>query len=222
VSSDASFAHRPDSVRRARRFAVDALRGETTELVERVELMVSELATNAIVHAGAPFAVAVTVGDRQVRVEVADGGAGEPTVRDITPASPSGRGLHIVGSLADAWGVDDRPDGKTVWFVVERTPGDAAAPAERTASGVGPAPGGGVTADAPRRASADAGDAGSGSAICRASCRAARHRSRRRRPGRGYRCSITAIIEPPVFATMSSVPFASSGARPIPNCTLRP
>jgi anti-sigma regulatory factor (Ser/Thr protein kinase) len=218
VSPDASFSQRPDSVRRARRFVVDALRGEATELVERVELMVSELATNAIIHAGAPFAVTVTVADRQVRVEVADGGAGEPTVRDITPASPSGRGLHIVASLADAWGVDDRPDGKTVWFVVERTPGDVAASGERTASGAGTAPGGGGTADAPRRGSTDAGDAGTGSASCRASSRA----SRRRRPGRRYRCSITAILEPPMFATMSSVSFASSGARPIPNCTSRP
>jgi anti-sigma regulatory factor (Ser/Thr protein kinase) len=123
VSPSAEFPRDPNSVRRARRFAVDALRGEASALVETVELMVSELATNAIVHARAPFRVTVTVDEREVRVEVADGGGGLPRVRDITPESPSGRGLHIVGSLGDSWGVEDGPDGKTVWFVVGRAPG---------------------------------------------------------------------------------------------------
>jgi hypothetical protein len=56
-----------------------------------------------------------------VRVAVTDAGPGLPTVQSPTPATPSGRGLQIVTTFADDWGVTPSHDtpGKTVWFTVE-------------------------------------------------------------------------------------------------------
>ncbi|HEX2575582.1 MAG TPA: ATP-binding protein, partial [Aquihabitans sp.] len=90
--------------------------------VECVTLMVSELASNSIRHAGSPFELAVTRDDAAVRVEITDDGAGRPEVRHAAPSATSGRGLHIVDLLADDWGVDDLDeDGKTVWFTYTAT-----------------------------------------------------------------------------------------------------
>ncbi len=55
---------------------------------------------------------------RQVVVEVTDAAGGHPTPQEPAADAPHGRGLHIVKTLADAWGIDKRRDrpGKTVWF----------------------------------------------------------------------------------------------------------
>ena len=82
--------------------------------------MLSELATNAVQHAATEFEVAVRVAPdgRRVRVEVTDAAAGFPTPQEPVADAPHGRGLHIVRTLADAWGIEMRRDrpGKTVWF----------------------------------------------------------------------------------------------------------
>jgi anti-sigma regulatory factor (Ser/Thr protein kinase) len=81
--------------------------------------MVSELATNALRHAETPFSVRVEQVPGTVRVEVADGGEGQPAVRSPEPSEPSGRGLRIVESLSESWGVTAASGaGKTVWFTV--------------------------------------------------------------------------------------------------------
>ena len=110
------------SVGQARRFLLAKLPaawgGDADELV----LMLSELATNAVQHAATEFEVAVRVSPDcgRVRVEVSDPAAGYPTPQEPVPDAPHGRGLHIVRSLADAWGIEARRDrpGKTVWFSV--------------------------------------------------------------------------------------------------------
>jgi PAS domain S-box-containing protein len=89
-------------------------------------LMLSELATNAVQHAATEFEVAITLGAlaegtdgaRWVRVAVSDEAPGYPAPEEPAADAPRGRGLLIVESLADAWGVEvqrGRP-GKTVWF----------------------------------------------------------------------------------------------------------
>ncbi len=92
--------------------------------------MLSELATNAVQHAATEFEVSVGISPDcgRVRVEVSDVAAGYPTPREPIPDAPHGRGLHIVCSLADAWGFEVRRDrpGKTVWFSAE-LPAPAAA-----------------------------------------------------------------------------------------------
>ncbi len=112
----------PAAVRAARRFTASAIDDLPEDDVECVTLMVSELASNSIRHAGAPFEVAVTRDDVAVRVEITDDGAGRPQIRDAAPSATSGRGLQIVELLADEWGVDDLDEqGKTVWFTYTAT-----------------------------------------------------------------------------------------------------
>ncbi len=88
--------------------------------------MLSELATNAVLHASTPFDVTVSVAPdaTHVRVGVSDGSEGYPVPLEPSTDTPHGRGLHIVRTLADAWGIEmhrSRP-GKTVWFDAPFTP----------------------------------------------------------------------------------------------------
>ncbi|HVM08988.1 MAG TPA: ATP-binding protein [Acidimicrobiales bacterium] len=81
-------------------------------------LLVSELATNAVLHARTDFAVRIWIERDHVRVEVQDANERPPMIGHTPAESTSGRGLHLVQTLSTSWGVEGRPDGKTVWFVV--------------------------------------------------------------------------------------------------------
>jgi anti-sigma regulatory factor (Ser/Thr protein kinase) len=90
-----------------------------TEVVDTVELLTSEVITNALVHAHSAPELAVRVQREAVRVEVADVSPVVPIRRAIDEDALSGRGIAIVESLASEWGVSRRsPRGKTVWFEV--------------------------------------------------------------------------------------------------------
>ena len=110
----ARFEPAPGAVARARLFT----RGLHVHLPEMVraclELVVSELAANAVVHAATPFVVTVTLGPR-LRVEVIDGSPEPPVRQDSGLDAPSGRGLRLVEACADNWGYEVLPDGKVVW-----------------------------------------------------------------------------------------------------------
>jgi DNA-binding NarL/FixJ family response regulator len=114
------------SAREARRFVSEALMGydEEGDLTDTVTLLVSELVTNAVLHAGSDVEVLVRLTSTAARIEVTDASADSPAPRDAAQDEDSGRGLALVGSLARRWGV--RPaagGGKTVWFEVDRTDG---------------------------------------------------------------------------------------------------
>lgn len=83
-------------------------------------LLVSELVTNAVRHGRPPIEVEVECqGSHGLAVHVSDGGSGSPTVIDLTPDADAegGRGLAIVETLADSWGVSPSGrGGKSVWF----------------------------------------------------------------------------------------------------------
>jgi anti-sigma regulatory factor (Ser/Thr protein kinase) len=114
-----TFPAIPQSVHAARRFATDALSGSSASVLEAVELMVSELATNCIRHERTSFHITILGSTQEVRVEVTDSGSGTPTMRSPGPDEPSGRGLQIVDMLSDSWGVEpEDPSGKTVWFTM--------------------------------------------------------------------------------------------------------
>jgi anti-sigma regulatory factor (Ser/Thr protein kinase) len=112
------FGPEHTSVPMARRYAAEVLRGLPTEFVETVQLMVSELATNSLVHGGTGFSLQIECRDEDVRVEVSDGGPGNPEIRLPAPTVPHGRGIQMVDVLSDQWGIlrAQGETGKTVWF----------------------------------------------------------------------------------------------------------
>ena len=81
--------------------------------------MASELATNCVQHARTLFEISVSTGERDPRRGLATAAAAAPGGCPRRRPEPSGRGLLIVESIADRWGVD-RPagNGKTVWFTL--------------------------------------------------------------------------------------------------------
>ncbi len=110
----------PESVPESRRFVTETLRGLDHEGIRQVALMVSEIATNCVVHARTAFRIAITRHEGQVRVEVTDRSPRRARPVHAGPDDARGRGLMIVSSLADDWGIaPDTPAGhKTVWFAV--------------------------------------------------------------------------------------------------------
>lgn len=114
-----TFPGRPDQVALARDFVKRAL-GSCPVLDEAV-LLVSEVATNALVHsasgAGGHFDVTVLGGDNSALIAVTDRGSDTvPAARDVDPEAEAGRGLELVESIADRWGHCGGRHGRTVWF----------------------------------------------------------------------------------------------------------
>ncbi|MGW6132522.1 ATP-binding protein [Cellulomonas sp. NPDC055163] len=83
-----------------------------------IELLASEVLTNAVVHGPADGHVVVRTAyrDGTFSVAVTDQSPELPVLREAHPTATSGRGLHVVDSSATAWGVDPTATGKTVWF----------------------------------------------------------------------------------------------------------
>jgi hypothetical protein len=89
------------------------------EFVDDVLLLVSELATNSVRHARSAFELGLELDLRSLRIEITDQGGDLPRKRSPLKDEPYGRGLHIVDSLAESWGVGVAADGgKTIWVVV--------------------------------------------------------------------------------------------------------
>ena len=111
----------PTSVGAARRFVRDVLKSRQVAdpVVDTVELLTSEVVTNAIVHGRSGPLLAVHVKEYVVRVAVGDGSPEVPVRRLGQVDDLSGRGVVIVDELASAWGVErERNGSKRVWFEV--------------------------------------------------------------------------------------------------------
>ncbi|MFJ6778629.1 SpoIIE family protein phosphatase [Streptomyces yangpuensis] len=111
----------PERIAGARRQVRDLLHDWTDEeQLDSVVLMVSEMVTNVLVHTdGDALLVAEAVGElgeRRLRVEVADSSDELPHKRHPGEMASSGRGVLLMEMLADAWGVDPRGEGKSIWF----------------------------------------------------------------------------------------------------------
>lgn len=120
----------PRSVQDARRWVVGTCHEiGRDDLAECAELGVSELVTNALLHAEPQLTVRVRGTREHPRVEVQDGSVEQP----VMPADEVrveddvlltfGRGLGIVARCSTAWGVELEDDGKTVWFAPAIRPG---------------------------------------------------------------------------------------------------
>jgi PAS domain S-box-containing protein len=128
------FPALPSSVREARLMIRDCLvTAGREDLLDTAELLVSEIVTNALVHAGTPVDVAFSFVDGGLRVEVTDGSPHLPSLRGYGPSAGTGRGLMLLEEMVDEWGVVPGDPGKTVWFQIassvsleQRSPGPAA------------------------------------------------------------------------------------------------
>lgn len=116
------LAPKAASVRTARLFTADVLGDDGVEssVIELAVLLVSELVTNAAVHARSGVRITVHVDAHWVRIEVEDEGPGEPVMGALTPNQLKGRGLAVVDRLSTDWGADLHDDYKVVWFEIAR------------------------------------------------------------------------------------------------------
>ncbi|MEW2518017.1 ATP-binding SpoIIE family protein phosphatase [Actinacidiphila alni] len=155
----------------------------TDRVVDDSVLLVSELVTNAVIHAGTTVDVVCRLDDDGggtapdaespgLLVAVSDHHPARVLRGDSDPAEEGGRGLHLVSALSDAWGVSYRRDRKTVWCRVglgtEDRPAGLQVPALqrdlRAAEILAPAPAG-----SPRAADSDWINRGSLSFLAEAS-----------------------------------------------------
>jgi DNA-binding NarL/FixJ family response regulator len=105
----------------ARRFVERTVRHwDSSQPLEVIKLLVSELVTNAVLHARSEAEVAVQLRDDTVRVEVRDRSPQRPVLRSAADYDTSGRGMALVAAMASHWGVDEHGPGKSVWFEVAR------------------------------------------------------------------------------------------------------
>ncbi|PZS36884.1 MAG: hypothetical protein DLM58_00770 [Pseudonocardiales bacterium] len=111
-----AFDRSYDSPRAARRFVLDALRQwGHYPLLDDAGLIVTELATNAVLHARTEYTVHVSSSAHAIRIAVRDSSPTPPSRRDASLVATSGRGLGIVAALADQWNVESVTAGKSVW-----------------------------------------------------------------------------------------------------------
>jgi anti-sigma regulatory factor (Ser/Thr protein kinase) len=103
-------------------------------IADVAELLSSELVTNAVVHARSAIELEAARSQSDLRVDVRDVGPGAVVAEGRPPSSEAegGRGLAIVASLADDWGVESSGRGKSVWFSLA-----TAREAERESDGPG-------------------------------------------------------------------------------------
>ena len=103
--------------------------------MECAQLGISELVTNALLHAEAPISVRLRGTVEHPRVEVSDGSDSPPVLSAPTDARtsttcwpPSAAGLDIVAMCAVAWGATIEQDGKCIWFEPARAPHQGVCP----------------------------------------------------------------------------------------------
>lgn len=111
-----TFAGRREDTRAARGFVLGMLGPWRAEqLAADTALVVTELATNAVVHAGSAFSVSLTLSGGAIRISVGDTLPLGPRGADQELTAAPGHGLGVVAAMATRWGVETVPGGKAVW-----------------------------------------------------------------------------------------------------------
>ena len=104
------------SVSQARNFLRHALADWSVDGFELAAPQVlTELATNAALHARSAYTVHLLLDDGHLLVEVSDSSPVMPQQRHYGTGATTGRGIALVEALSEAWGVESSPTGKTVW-----------------------------------------------------------------------------------------------------------
>ncbi len=123
--AELTFAPASESVSAARRFTADTLSQWSADgLVWTAQQVVSELATNAVLHAATDFSVVLSYAEDVLRIEVRDQSARAPRQRHYGQDATTGRGLTLVATLARAWGVQHDAEGKHIWCELVAELGD--------------------------------------------------------------------------------------------------
>ncbi len=111
----------PEFIAKARTMVRETLGswGLRTEIGD-VELIVSELYTNAVVHGGPHITLTLRLAGPILSGAITDHSASAPALVRADAFAEHGRGLAIVDALADRWGIAPKTEesGKTVWFVI--------------------------------------------------------------------------------------------------------
>lgn len=112
------------TARRAVREVLSEAQGEHWR--DAAELAVSELVTNAVLHAHSAVELTIACGGSELHVSVKDESSSLPSQRSYGESATTGRGLAMVAAVTDAFGVTVLGDGgKAVWFVLASGPGDS-------------------------------------------------------------------------------------------------
>jgi anti-sigma regulatory factor (Ser/Thr protein kinase) len=116
------FPAAAETPRAARHFVVDTLHAWGAEgcLIDKAALVVTELTTNALTHAGSVSKVRLGASRDAVRIAVEDTAAVLPVRRSPSSLASSGRGLALVAALSQRWGADLLDEGKVVWAELPR------------------------------------------------------------------------------------------------------
>jgi anti-sigma regulatory factor (Ser/Thr protein kinase) len=115
-----TFPLQSHSVALARRFVPGALREVATDH-GAADLLVGELATNAVKHADSPFSVSVDVRAGVVRIEVVNDAPELVAAVNMEPSEAGGFGLRLVDALSQHWGTESTGAKKVVWFELARS-----------------------------------------------------------------------------------------------------
>jgi PAS domain S-box-containing protein len=123
----------PPSVAEARsRVRALLLECDRQDLVETAVLLTSEVVTNALLHAGTDIDVVARVDATGLSVEISDGSPHLPSPRRYGATAGTGRGLLMLESMVDDWGVNRHGAGKTVWFRISHAENDLDDPVQPT------------------------------------------------------------------------------------------
>ena len=107
-------------VKRARALVERTCDGLRPDFVSTVQLLTSELVTNAVQHGSGKIRVEVRRQHAGVRVDVIDQSPVEP-VLPAQQSNPTSRGLRVVNAFADRWGVVPLHNAKSVWFSLHQS-----------------------------------------------------------------------------------------------------
>ncbi|HUR48963.1 MAG TPA: response regulator [Acidimicrobiales bacterium] len=114
---DAAYSAELSSPRQARADLRAALAAEISPTAnEIIQLLTTELVTNAVTHGHGAVTVTAEVSGDRVRIAVGDDSAIVPVPGNASADDEGGRGLALVEGLAARWGVEEVPTGKVVWF----------------------------------------------------------------------------------------------------------
>lgn len=130
-----TLAPSPDAPRIAREWISARLAGWPPSGVANAALAVSELVTNAMLHAGTTIVLRCEPTASHVRLEVCDARADVPVPSTHPGDASTGLGLRLVSTLAEAWGVTASEDAKAVWCVISAEPSPRDPGGDRHATG---------------------------------------------------------------------------------------